>query len=45
MSKKKTNTCEFQIHSKESIETLLALEIAEQMTYLDHQIFISIASE
>ncbi|XP_020280338.1 ras-specific guanine nucleotide-releasing factor 2-like isoform X2 [Pseudomyrmex gracilis] len=33
------------IHSKESIETLLALEIAEQMTYLDHQIFISIASE
>ncbi|XP_044728082.1 ras-specific guanine nucleotide-releasing factor 1-like [Chrysoperla carnea] len=31
--------------SKESIETLSALEIAEQMTYLDHQIFISIASE
>ncbi|XP_046833094.1 ras-specific guanine nucleotide-releasing factor 2-like isoform X2 [Vespa crabro] len=31
--------------SKESIETLSALEIAEQMTYLDHQIFVSIASE
>nr|XP_012233028.1 PREDICTED: ras-specific guanine nucleotide-releasing factor 2-like isoform X2 [Linepithema humile] len=33
------------IPSRESIETLSALEIAEQMTYLDHQIFISIASE
>ncbi|KAK2577824.1 hypothetical protein KPH14_001093 [Odynerus spinipes] len=33
------------VPSKESIETLSALEIAEQMTYLDHQIFISIASE
>ncbi|KAG7203406.1 hypothetical protein KM043_013474 [Ampulex compressa] len=33
------------VQSKESIETLSALEIAEQMTYLDHQIFISIASE
>ncbi|XP_048505314.1 ras-specific guanine nucleotide-releasing factor 2-like isoform X3 [Athalia rosae] len=31
--------------SKESIETLSALEIAEQMTYLDHQIFVAIASE
>ncbi|XP_075210397.1 ras-specific guanine nucleotide-releasing factor 1-like [Lycorma delicatula] len=31
--------------SKESIETLSALEIAEQMTYLDHQIFISISCE
>ncbi|XP_026480940.1 ras-specific guanine nucleotide-releasing factor 2-like [Ctenocephalides felis] len=31
--------------SKESIETLSALEIAEQMTYLDHQIFMSIRSE
>lgn len=31
--------------SKESIETLSALEIAEQMTYLDHQIFLSIRSE
>ncbi|XP_059486241.1 ras-specific guanine nucleotide-releasing factor 2-like isoform X3 [Neocloeon triangulifer] len=31
--------------SKESIETLSALEIAEQMTYLDHQIFVSICSE
>ncbi|KAL2719369.1 ras-specific guanine nucleotide-releasing factor 2-like isoform X1, partial [Vespula squamosa] len=33
------------VASKESIETLSALEIAEQMTYLDHQIFVSIASE
>ncbi|XP_033228809.1 ras-specific guanine nucleotide-releasing factor 2-like [Belonocnema kinseyi] len=31
--------------TKENIETLSALEIAEQMTYLDHRIFISIASE
>ncbi|KAK7065858.1 Ras protein-specific guanine nucleotide-releasing factor [Halocaridina rubra] len=31
--------------SKESIETLSALEVAEQMTYIDHQIFISIRSE
>ncbi|KAG8278165.1 Ras protein-specific guanine nucleotide-releasing factor [Homalodisca vitripennis] len=31
--------------SKESIETLSALEIAEQMTYLDHQIFVAIRSE
>lgn len=31
--------------SRESIETLSALEIAEQMTYLDHQIFVSIRSE
>lgn len=31
--------------SKETIETLSALEIAEQMTYLDHEIFISIRSE
>lgn len=35
----------FQIPSKESIETLSALEIAEQMTYLDHQIFVCIRSE
>lgn len=34
-----------QIPSKESIETLSALEIAEQMTYLDHQIFVNIRSE
>ncbi|XP_066581022.1 ras-specific guanine nucleotide-releasing factor 2-like [Prorops nasuta] len=33
------------VQSRESIETLSALEIAEQMTYLDHQIFVSIASE
>ncbi|GBO41855.1 Ras-specific guanine nucleotide-releasing factor 2, partial [Araneus ventricosus] len=31
--------------SKETIETLSALEIAEGMTYLDHKIFISIRSE
>lgn len=31
--------------SQESIETLSALEIAEQLTYIDHQIFISISSE
>ncbi|XP_066901194.1 ras-specific guanine nucleotide-releasing factor 2 isoform X3 [Halyomorpha halys] len=31
--------------SKENIETLSALEIAEQMTYVDHQIFLSIRSE
>lgn len=35
----------FQMPSKESIETLSALEIAEQMTYLDHQIFVCIRSE
>lgn len=34
-----------QTPSKESIETLSALEIAEQMTYLDHQIFVNIRSE
>lgn len=34
-----------QLPSKESIETLSALEIAEQMTYLDHQIFLAIRSE
>ncbi|XP_076624750.1 ras-specific guanine nucleotide-releasing factor 1 isoform X3 [Colletes latitarsis] len=33
------------VQSKESIETLSALEIAEQMTYLDHKIFVSISSE
>ncbi|KAK8385974.1 hypothetical protein O3P69_010609 [Scylla paramamosain] len=31
--------------SKESIETLSALEVAEQMTYIDHQIFVAIRSE
>ncbi|XP_035213872.1 ras-specific guanine nucleotide-releasing factor 1-like [Stegodyphus dumicola] len=31
--------------SKENVETLSALEIAEGMTYLDHKIFISIRSE
>lgn len=34
-----------QVHTQESIETLSALEIAEQLTYIDHQIFISISSE
>lgn len=34
-----------QSSSKENIESLSALEIAEQMTYLDHQIFVSICSE
>ncbi|XP_026727607.1 ras-specific guanine nucleotide-releasing factor 2-like isoform X2 [Trichoplusia ni] len=33
------------VPTKESIETLSALEIAEQMTYLDYQIFSSINSE
>lgn len=36
---------QLQTSSKESIETLSALEIAEQMTYLDHQIFVNIRSE
>lgn len=31
--------------SKDTIETLSALEIAEEMTYLDHKIFILIKSE
>ena len=31
--------------SKETIESLSALEIAEGMTYLDHKIFVSIQSE
>ncbi|XP_047529578.1 ras-specific guanine nucleotide-releasing factor 1-like isoform X2 [Vanessa atalanta] len=34
-----------RVPSKESVETLSALEIAEQMTYLDYQIFSSIHSE
>ncbi|XP_050664764.1 ras-specific guanine nucleotide-releasing factor 1-like [Leptidea sinapis] len=34
-----------RIPTKESLETLSALEIAEQMTYLDYQIFSSIHSE
>lgn len=34
-----------KLPSKESIETLSALEIAEQMTFLDHQIFVRIRSE
>ncbi|XP_061719901.1 ras-specific guanine nucleotide-releasing factor 1-like [Cydia pomonella] len=33
------------VPTKESVETLSALEIAEQMTYLDYQIFSSIHSE
>ena len=35
----------FQIPSKDSFDTLSALDIAEQLTYLDHQIFIAIRSE
>ncbi|CAH2087282.1 unnamed protein product [Euphydryas editha] len=34
-----------RVPTKENIETLSALEIAEQMTYLDYQIFSSIHSE
>ncbi|CAG9116699.1 unnamed protein product [Plutella xylostella] len=34
-----------RVPTKESIETLSALEIAEQMTYLDYQIFYCIRSE
>ena len=34
-----------QIASRENIETLSALEIAEQMTVLDHAILVSIKSE
>ncbi|XP_050520662.1 ras-specific guanine nucleotide-releasing factor 2-like isoform X3 [Daktulosphaira vitifoliae] len=34
-----------QIPSIENIDTLSALEIAEQMTYIDHQIFIRIQSQ
>ncbi|CAB3244175.1 unnamed protein product [Arctia plantaginis] len=34
-----------RVLTKESVETLSALEIAEQMTYLDFQIFSSINSE
>ncbi|XP_045501446.1 ras-specific guanine nucleotide-releasing factor 1-like [Colias croceus] len=34
-----------RLPTKESLETLSALEIAEQMTYLDYQIFSSIHSE
>ncbi|CAH2258749.1 jg5418 [Pararge aegeria aegeria] len=34
-----------RVPTKESIETLSALEIAEQMTYLDYQIFSAIHSE
>jgi len=31
--------------SKDSFDSLSALDIAEQMTYLDHQIFMAIKSE
>lgn len=34
-----------QTPTKESIETLSALDVAEQMTYIDHQIFVAIRSE
>lgn len=36
---------QFKVPTKENIETLSALEIAEQMTYLDYQIFSFIHSE
>lgn len=35
----------FQISSKDTFDTLSALDIAEQLTYLDHKIFLSIRSE
>lgn len=34
-----------QVPSKDNFDTLSALDIAEQLTYLDHQIFIAIRSE
>lgn len=34
-----------QISSKDTFDTLSALDIAEQLTYLDHQIFMNIQSE
>ncbi|CAH2011128.1 unnamed protein product [Acanthoscelides obtectus] len=34
-----------RVSSKESIETLSALEIAEQMTYLDHHVFVAISAD
>ncbi|CAL4091049.1 unnamed protein product, partial [Meganyctiphanes norvegica] len=34
-----------QTPCKENIESLSALDVAEQMTYIDHQIFINIRSE
>ncbi|XP_030755990.1 ras-specific guanine nucleotide-releasing factor 2-like [Sitophilus oryzae] len=37
--------CPPLIPSKERIETLSALEIAEQLTYIDHQIFMQICPE
>ena len=35
----------FQISSKDTFDTLSALDISEQLTYLDHKIFLSIRSE
>ncbi|KAF7269538.1 hypothetical protein GWI33_017431 [Rhynchophorus ferrugineus] len=37
--------CPPMIPSRERIETLSALEIAEQLTYIDHQIFMQISPE
>lgn len=34
-----------QISTKENFDTLSAMDIAEQLTFLDHKIFISIRSE
>ena len=35
----------WKVPSKDSFDSLSALDIAEQMTYLDHQIFMAIKSE
>lgn len=37
--------CLEQISTKENFDTLSAMDIAEQLTFLDHKIFISIRSE
>lgn len=34
-----------QTSTKENFDTLSAMDIAEQLTFLDHKIFISIRSE
>jgi len=37
--------CLFKVQSKDTFDTLSALDISEQLTFLDHQIFTSIHSE
>ncbi|CAG5136127.1 unnamed protein product, partial [Candidula unifasciata] len=37
--------CRFSSPSKDNLDTLFALDIAEQLTYLDHHIFMAIRSE